>query len=110
MHAPEPVEHQKGRRPARIGQDCEQGEKNEERVLGIKIEKKLILIRIVEGTTYRAPPPAHARDPAAVRYRSGAISPGLSPEHQKERRPARKEKDCNQGEQKEERALGIKIE
>ena len=38
MHAPEPVEHQKGRRPARKGKDCERGEKKEERSLGIKIE------------------------------------------------------------------------
>ena len=48
-----------------MGQDYEQGKKNEELVLGIKIEKKLV--QIFEGTTYRAPPPpAHARDPACV--------------------------------------------
>ena len=38
MHAPEPVEHQKRRRPVRKGKDCERGEKKEERSLGIKIE------------------------------------------------------------------------
>ena len=96
---PRPVEHQKGRRPARKGQDCDRGGKKEERALGIKTERETNM----KGRRTASP---RAVIPPPARKGSDTIPLRLAPRWNS----LRAQKNSAPGGKKEERPLGIKPE